>query len=123
MSAAQTVTATFSNVSAAAVASTISATPGSLRLNKSTGQYQQILTLTNTGSAVTNVSVILDNLTAGVTLLGASGSASCAPVGGPYLNISSVPAGASNQTLTFTVANPATAILYTPRVVAGSGSR
>jgi hypothetical protein len=123
MSAAQTVTATFPNVSAATVASTIGATPGALRLNKSNGQYQQILTLTNTGSAVTNVSVIFDNLPAGVTLLGANGSASCAPAGGPYLNISSVPSGTSNQTLTFTVTNPAIAILYTPRVVAGSGSR
>ena len=123
MSAPQTVTATFSNTSAATVASTISATPGALRLNKSNSQYQQILTLTNTGSAVTNVSVIFDNLPAGVTLVGANGAASCAPAGGPYLNISSVPSGTSNQTLTFTVTNPAIAILYTPRVVAGAGSR
>ena len=122
MSSAQTVTATFSNTSAATVASTISATPGALRLNKSNGQYQQILTLTNTGAAVTNASVIFDNLPAGVTLLNASGTASCAPAGGPYLNIS-VPSGTSSQTLTFTVTNPAIAILYTPRVVAGSGSR
>ena len=123
MSSAQTVTATFSNASAATVASTITASPGALRLNKSTGQYEQILTLTNAGSAVTNASVILDNLPAGVALVGASGSANCAPAGGPYLNISSVPSGTSSQTLTFTVSNPAIAIQYTPRVVAGSGSR
>jgi hypothetical protein len=123
MSGPQTVTATFQNVSAAAVAAHVTATPGAVRLNKSTGRYQQVLTVTNTGSALTNASVFFDNLPSGVSLSNPDGTASCAPTGGPYRNVASIPAGTSTLTVEFTVTNPAAAIQYSPRVLAGTGSR
>lgn len=123
MSGTQTVTATFPTASAASVASGVTATPGALRLNHATGRYQQLIALKNTGSALANVSVIFDNLTPGVSLYNPDGTSTCAPAGGPYRNVSTLPAGTTSLTVEFTVADPSIAIQYSARVVAGAGTR
>jgi hypothetical protein len=123
MSGPQTATATFQNVSAAAPALNATATPGALRLNKTTGRYQQVLTLANTGPALTNASVVFDNLPSGVSLFSPDGVASCAPTGGPYRNVASIPVGPSSLTVEFTVTNSAIAIQYSPRILSAGGSR
>lgn len=121
-------TITRIGVAAVDVSAQVSVTRGGFRRNRATGRFQQEITLTNTGgSAVSGpVSLVLDGLTDGVTLFGATGmTAALAPFDSPYRNVTggSLAAGQTLKVmLEFT--NPANAaISYTPRVLAGPGLR
>jgi hypothetical protein len=100
---------------------------GGYRFNRGTGHFVQIITMTNTGKALTGpVSLVLDSLSATASLFHASGVTSQAlPAGSPYLDIAagSMAAGASIVVrLEFTDPTKAP-IHYTTRVLAGPGTR
>jgi hypothetical protein len=123
MTSDQTVTATFPPSGIAATASSVTVSPQGVRLNKSTGLYQQSVVLNNSGATLTGVSLVFDQLTPGASLYSLSGTTVCAPAGSPYLNIVSLPPALTTLVVEFTLANPALAIQYTPRVLVGTGSR
>jgi hypothetical protein len=80
--------------------------------------------MTNNGPALSASALVLDGLTAGLTLFNATGttSASAPPAGSPYIETGPIGAGASiSVTLQFTrVGSPVVA--YTARVL-GPGAR
>jgi hypothetical protein len=123
MTSNQTVTATFSPQGVAAPATTVTVTQGPFRKNNSTGRYQQSITLNNSGSSVSNVSLIFDKLTSGVTLYSPDGTTVCSPAGSPYRNIATLAPAVTTLVVEFSVSNPSLAIQYVPRVLAGTGSR
>ena len=68
----------------------VSATPGNLVFNPHTKEYSEVVRLTNDGDAAvpTPLWLVLDNLSANVTLLNADGTTSVlAPLGSPYIAI------------------------------------
>ena len=91
--------------------------------------YSQTITVTNSGTSTIpgTVSVALDGLTTGVTLLHAAGTTAYAgPVGSPYIDISAaaLAPGAISPTVTLTFANPAKVqIKYTARIMASPAPR
>ncbi len=123
MTSDQTVTANFQPAGIAPVAPGVTVAPQGIRLNKSTGRYQQSIVLNNSGSSLTNVTLVFDQLTPGAALFASDGTTTCAPTGSPYRNIASLPSALTTIVVEFTVANPSQAIQYTPRVLAGPGSR
>jgi hypothetical protein len=124
MTSNQVVTATFPPAGMAQTAPSVTATPqGVVRLNIATGRYVQEIVLSNSGPALTDLSLIFDNLTAGATVYGASGTTICAPAGSPYLNLANLNPGSSSAIVEFVLSDPTIEIRYTPRVVAGAGQR
>ena len=130
-----TITIAIDPVSACAVdvTSSVAGVKGKAAKNTSTTQS---FTLQNTSSSaiVGPVSIALDSLTAGVTLLNAAGVTSCAaPAGSPYVNVDvgsdSVwsPGERVDVVLQFeresTGPGKKPAITYTRRVLAGAGGR
>jgi hypothetical protein len=101
---------------------------GGFRLNHATNQFVQTVTITNTsaGNIPGPVSLALDNLSTNATLVGANGSTSCTiPAGSSFFNVQQGPL-ASGQSVTATLqfSNPSNqGISYSPRVLAGSGTR
>lgn len=97
--------------------------------------YAQRVTLTNTSSAAISgpLSLVLDSLSAGVTLNSPDGTTSAAPPSGsPYRSLSSVslpggslaPGASVSFSLRFTNTNTVQkAIAYSPRILAGPGVR
>ncbi|MGR6034661.1 MAG: DUF7948 domain-containing protein [Candidatus Nitrosoglobus sp.] len=94
------------------------------RRSRSTGDYLQQLTLTNTGSApITGpLALVIDNLSSNATVANGSGQTTCAaPVGSPYLQVA-LTGNALNPgqsaTVTLELANPTNqAFNYTTRVL------
>jgi uncharacterized repeat protein (TIGR02543 family) len=97
---------------------TFSAT--ALILNRTTGRYQQSVTVrNNSASPVTNAAFVTDNLPAGVAMYAPTGttSAAAAPAGSPYVDVGGI---AANGITTFTVQFTRTAtqtITYTGRAL------
>jgi hypothetical protein len=94
------------------------------RRSRSTGDYLQQLTLTNTGSApiAGPLGLVVDNLSANATVANGSGKTTCAaPVGSPYVSVAlsgnTLNPGQS-ATVTLELANPTNqAMSYTTRVL------
>ena len=108
-----------------------SITVGSARLNRKTRLYSQRVTIRGTSTSPTAgpVSLALDALSSGVTLIGPAGSTACStPMGSPYID---VPVGPDNVLsrgerviLELAFQNPqGSAIAFTPRLLAGPGTR
>jgi hypothetical protein len=123
MTSDQVVTATFPASGIAATASSVTVTPGGVRLNKTTGRYQQSIAITNSGSTLSNASLIFDNLSAGAAVYSPAGTTVCAPAGSPYIDLGTLNVGLRTVVVDFTVTNPSQTIQYTTRVLAGAGSR
>jgi hypothetical protein len=123
MTGPQTVTATFSNTSAANYASNVTVIQGAFRLNHISNRYQQALSVINSGTALFNVSLVFDGLGSGEALYNPDGTTTCGLAGSPYRNIASLPFGTTPLVVEFSVTNPAAPIQYTPRVLSGAGSR
>jgi hypothetical protein len=107
----------------------VSVTRGGFRRNFATGRYLQQVTLKNVGNGeLSEVSLVLDDLSGNATLHNKSGDTSCAAPVSPYVRIS---AGADNVlssgesvTVVLEFANPGNrAITYDTRVVGGAGNR
>jgi Bacterial Ig domain len=130
-----TITIAIDPVSACAVDVTSSVAPVKGKGAKNTSTTQSFTLQNASSSAIVGpVSIALDSLTAGVTLLNAAGVTSCAaPAGSPYVNVNvgtdSIwsPGERVEVVLQFTVQStgPAkkTPIAYTRRVLAGAGGR
>ena len=102
---------------------------GGYRLNHATGRYVQQVTLTNVGGSVIEgpVSLVLDHLSGGVSLFNASGVTQVlSPLGSPYVDVltgGSMGVG-SSVSVGLEFGDPANKpISYTPRVLAGTGTR
>jgi len=109
------------------VVATFTVTPNSLTftataliLNRTTGRYQQSVTVrNNSASPVTNAAFVTDNLPAGVAMYAATGttSAAAAPAGSPYVDIGPITGnGITTFTLQFTRTGTQT-ITYTGRAL------
>ena len=110
------------------VTSQVLVTPGGFRYNRSTGRFVQSVVLENIGTTViaASVSLVLDSLSASATLFDRTGvTAAEAPLGSPYLNVSGsdlAPGASVSAILDF--ADPTKQVItYTPRVLAGPGTR
>ena len=115
MNAPTTIAAKF----ALNVTSRVSVTPSTYVYNLLTLRYLGTATITNTSAVAINapLQLLLTNLTAGVTLANATGSA----IGSPYLtaNVSLAPGASTVISVQFS--NPANVpITYTPMVLSGA---
>ena len=116
-------------VTAANVTSLLTISRDTPRLERKTGLYTQHVTIkrSGAGSPPLPLSLVLDGLTSGVTLVGAAGTtAETSPIGSPYVNVSNgsdtvIPTKGLKITLTFL--SRTASINYTPRVLAGAGPR
>src|SRR5262249_46963261 len=107
----------------------IAVTRGGFFYNFATRQFQQKVTIQNTGANIIAgpISLVLDSLNAGSALVNPSGATSCAaPSGSPYIavNVGSAlaPSASAGVVLQFTHA-AAGGVTYNTRVLGGSGSR
>ena len=112
---------------AANVTAQVQVTRSGFGYNFATQRFVQTVTLKNISGSAVNAptSIVLDQLSSNAALFGSTGTTSCAtPAGSPFINwLSSLAPGASASiVLQFT--NPTKAgIMYTTRVLAGSGGR
>jgi hypothetical protein len=115
------VNATLTNVSGQ-----VTVTRSGFLVNRATGQYYQVITLTNTGGTAINgpISMILDSLT-NATCANATGSTSALlPAGRPYVNApaaSLAPGASTTFQVFFNKTGPT--ITYSTEVWAGPGAR
>jgi YVTN family beta-propeller protein len=114
---------------AADVTAQVSVTRGGFRRNFATGRFVQQVTLRNTGSSdLSEIALVLDNLSANAMLQNKSGETACATPVSPYVV---VPGGADgvlspgeNASLILEFVNPSNrAISYAVRVLASSENR
>ncbi len=112
------------------VTSLVSVSLGGLRLNRTTKQVAETVTITNTSSSAIAgaISLVLDGLPAGVTLVGATGvTQQVGTPGSSYIDV--LAAGSElgvGQSVTFTLVFNDPSLIsfsYTPRVLAGLGQR
>lgn len=100
----------------------VAVSQGAIALNRATGRFEQLLTVTNLGANQTAVAAVLDNLT-NATLVGASGLTSTTlPAGSPYLELGPIN---TNQTVRVTLQfnrTVAAPITYSLRLL-GPGGR
>jgi hypothetical protein len=126
-----TVTVTITSPPCAAdITSTVAISAQTPRFNRKAGFYTQNVTLRNSDGAVSGpLSLVLDRLSTNAALVNRTGQTGCSePGGSPYID---VPAGADSQftsrervTITLEFTNPSgQPIVYTPRVLAGTGDR
>lgn len=123
-----TVGAAVNNPTAADVTAQVNVARGGLRFDRATGRFVQAVTLTNTGTnAIAGpVSLVLDNLGAGVTLANGTGTtATVVPTGSPYINVGTGGLGAGKTaTVRLEFASLVnTGVGYNTRVLAGPGTR
>ena len=128
MGTSQTVTATFAPcVCATDVTGAVQLNYSGVTFNPTTRRYVQTVTLTNTSAATITgpISLVLDKLTANVTVSNATGTtALLLPAGSPYVNANSNLAPAQSVSIVLQFTNPThLAISYAARVLAGPGSR
>jgi hypothetical protein len=128
MDAAETVTANFvSCVCATDISGAIGVTPGAITLSRSTKRYVQSVTLKNNSAAriTAPISLVLDNLTPGVTLANAKGQTILMlPADSPYINANASLAPGQSVTVQLQFTNPDNIdFSYDSRVLAGPGSR
>jgi hypothetical protein len=104
-------------------------TRSGFRLNHATNLFVQTVTITNSSINETipgPVSLVVDNLGGNATLTGVAGVTSCSiPAGSLYVNVQQGPlAPGHSVTATLQFSNPTNqGITYSPRVLAGSGTR
>lgn len=103
----------------------VSITRGGYRFSHLTNSFVETVTLTNTGAALSNASLVLDNLSAGVTLSGEGGTTQCStPLGSPWIAIAGGLASGKSVSLTLAFSDPTkAAIQYTTRVLSGAGKQ
>jgi hypothetical protein len=106
----------------------VAVSEGGFRLNHAINRFVQTVTITNTSatSIPGPVSLALDNLSANATLVGANGTtSSTVPAGSSFLNVQQGPlASGQSATATLQFSNPTNhGIIYSPRVLAGPGTR
>jgi Divergent InlB B-repeat domain len=128
MNTSQTVTANFETCDCASdVSSSIGITFGGVTVNPVTRRYVQTVTLTNNSTfTITGpISLVLDKLTANVTLSNASGTTVLMlPAGSPYISASTNLAAGQSIAVQLQFTNPSNIVFsYEPRVLAGPGSR
>jgi hypothetical protein len=114
MAAPQQVTARFVGNGASALGVSIAAGP---MTNIAAGRYRQTLTIRNNGAAVTDARLVINNLTAGFTVLNANGTTSCSSTGRPFLSIPP-PFGQQSVTIDFFRFGAIAPPTYTPSVIA-----
>jgi len=124
----QTVTAGFEACSCAEdVTSSIGLTYGGLTINPVTRRYVQTVTLKNTSSTTIDgpLSLVLDQLTANVTLYNPTGSTTLVlPAGRPYITVDATLSPGQIVSVQLQFTNPGNVgVTYQARVLAGSGSR
>lgn len=125
----ETVTANFAPCNCVADVSTdISVVRGGFVFNFGSGLYVQNVTLTNTSQVAINtqISLVLDGLSADATLSDANGVTANAPppVGSPYINAPFTLQPGQSGTLVLQFLDPTRgAITYNTRVLAGPGPR
>jgi hypothetical protein len=115
---------------ATSVTSDLSIDLGSLTYNSTTKLWSTTATVTNTGTKALSgpVSLVLADLTSGVTLTTRSGSTVCfAPKGSPYIDLylsanNRLPAGTSTK-ITLSFSDPSDAAISFTSEVAGPGAR
>ena len=128
MITSQTVVAGFEACSCAEdVTHSIGFTYSGFTINPMTRRYVQTVTLKNNSSApiAGPVSLVLDQLTANVTLYNPSGSTTLVlPAGNPYINVDTILAPGQSVSVQLQFTNPGNAaVTYQARVLAGPGSR
>jgi hypothetical protein len=128
MNAAQTVVAYFAACACAAdVTGSVGIRYSGVTLNPMTRRYVQTVTVTNTSAgAITGpISLVLDDLTANVTLFNASGTTTLMlPGGSPYMNANVNLAPGQSVAVQLQFLNPGNSpFSYEARVLAGAGSR
>jgi Bacterial Ig-like domain (group 3) len=97
--------------------------PGGLTFNRTTGKYSLPILLTNNGPSLSAVAFVLDNLSAGNTVVTPSGTTSATtPVGSPYVEIGPIASGASIVFVIPFTHTGTLAITDTPRLL-GPGLR
>ena len=126
-----TVTST-ANIQPAQIATNVTAqvsiNRGGFIFNRATRRYVQTVTITNTGSAALTgpLSLVLDSLTPGATLVTETGTTQYVPpAGSPYQNAAAAtlaPGASTSLVLQLTYTGTAR-FGYTPRVLAGPGAR
>jgi hypothetical protein len=110
------------------VSSQITVTAGELRLNRTTGDFVQVMTLTNNSAEAISepISLVLDDLPNSVSLQDLSGVTSCAtPAASPFTTTtSSLAANGGSVSITLKFISPTKKhITYTTRVIGGAGGR
>ena len=128
MNASQTVTANFASCECASdVTSSIGITYSGVTLNPMTRRYVQTVTLRNNSTAtiVGPISLVLDKLSANVTLYNSSGTTALVlPAGSPYMNANTNLAPGRSVALQLQFTNTGNIVFsYEARVLAGPGSR
>jgi hypothetical protein len=128
MQMSEWVTAYFEACACAAdVTPSVGVTLGGVALNPITRRYVQTVTLTNNSASMIAgpVSLVLDNLTAGVTLWNASGTANfMLPAGSSYFTTATNLAPGQSVALQLQFSNPGKVTFsFDPRVLAGPGAR
>ena len=128
MTSSQTVIAGFEACDCARdVTSSIGLTYSGFTVNPMTRRYVQTVTLKNNSSTTIAgpVSLVFDQLTAGVTLYNATGTSSLMlPAGSPYISASTNLSPGQSVAVQVQFTNQGNlAIAYEARVLAGSGSR
>jgi hypothetical protein len=124
----QTATAYFEPCACAAdVTALIDVKQGGVMLNPITRRWVQTVTVTNNSSTTIAgpLSLVLDNLTAGVALANRSGTTSLMlPAGRSYLDAAATLAPGQSVALQLQFTNPGNTVFsYDARVLAGAGSR
>jgi hypothetical protein len=108
---------------AADVTAQFTVTPGGLTFNRVTGKYSLPIALTNNGPSLSAVAFVLDNLSAGNTVVTPSGTTSAtSPAGSPYVEIGPIASGASIVFVIPFTHTGTLAITDTPRLL-GPGLR
>jgi hypothetical protein len=126
-----TVTVTIQPACATNVSAVVSAVPGNIRVDRKTGRYLQKVTLRNTSSGpiAGPLSLVLDSLSAGVSVVGQAGITGCTtPTGSPYVLVDvgadGLLSARERASVEIEFTNPGAALIsYAPRVLAGPGGR
>ena len=128
MTTDQTVTATFEACACAIdISNSLGIKYSGVTFNPTTRRYVQTVTLTNLSVATITgpISLVLDKLTANVTLSNGSGStAQVLPAGSPYRDANTNLAPGQSVSITLQFTNPSNVVFtYASRVLAGPGAR
>jgi hypothetical protein len=125
----QAVTYTATAVPVQNVSTQLTFTYGGFVYDAATHHYKQTVTLKNTSGKpiVGPLSLVLDSLKPGVKLVNRTGTtANLAPTGSPYIDIAlagNVLAAGQSVSVVLEFDSPTSAIPYTARAVAGTGTR
>ena len=95
---------------------------GTIHFDKKSGLYTQSVTLTNVGVTLSQVVLVVRDLTAGVMLVN-DGKTSCTSTGDPFIMVPNDLRQGKSASITLRFSNPSKgSISYMPRVLAGTGA-